>query len=92
MTHFAVAYCLQDEEGGGSGGGCSGQAAYESVRSYCLVRPAVSYTDLISVFYNVTEEQLVKVLEGLTREGVIQVGQCDSPEQGLTGGCIYQFA
>jgi hypothetical protein len=33
----------------------------------------VSYTDLISVFYNVTEEQLVKVLDGLTREGLLQV-------------------
>jgi hypothetical protein len=72
---------MQDEEGGGSGGasgGCSGQGAYESVRSYCLVRPTVSYTDLISVFYNVTEEQLVKVLDGLTREGIIQVGMIRS--------------
>jgi hypothetical protein len=54
-------------------GGCSGQAAYESVRSFCLQRPSVAYVDLMATFYELSEEQLAKVLDGLVREGLIQV-------------------
>lgn len=66
----------QDEPRGTSAGmscGCSGQAAYESVRSFCLQRPTVSYVDLMATFYDLSEEQLAKVLDGLAREGLIQV-------------------
>lgn len=66
----------QDEARGtsaGMSGGCSGQAAYESVRSFCLQRPTVSYVDLMATFYDLSEEQLAKVLDGLVREGLIQV-------------------
>lgn len=74
---MAPLVAAQDAEGGesagGSGGG-SGQGVYEAVRDFCLVRPAVAYVDLMATFYDLSEDQLGKVLDGLQREGLIQVG------------------
>lgn len=58
---------------GEASGGGSGQVAYESVRTYCLGRQLVTYMDLLATFYNLTEAQLHKVLDGLQREGLIKV-------------------
>lgn len=88
-------YCccqVQEEEGGGSGGasgGCSGQAAYESVRSFCLLRPTVAYVDLLASFYELSEDQLGKVLDGLIKEGLIQVRT--HPDTWTVGNCIMQM-
>ena len=48
-------------------------AVYESVRSFCLQRPVVGYMDLLANFYELSEDQLGKVLDGLMREGLIEV-------------------
>jgi hypothetical protein len=46
---------------------------YESVRSFCLLRFVVGYVDLLANFYELSEDQLGKVLDRLLREGLIEV-------------------
>lgn len=80
----------ENEEGGGSAGGsfgCSDQAAYESVRSFCLARPTVAFVDLLASFYELSEEQLGKVLDGLCMEGLLQV-RGNSTGLGRGGGSV----
>jgi hypothetical protein len=83
LSHFTCITCFtnlqeEQEEGGGSAGGsfgCSGQAAHESVRTFCLSRPTVAFVDLMASFYELSEDQLGKVLDGLCMEGLLQVRQ-----------------